>query len=183
MEDQSNRGPDYLLMTLLVVSIVLVVIGLAWASVTNETMMGGMMGHDSQPSGFPMGTSVFLIGVLFVIVTTILVAVGRRRGPPVMQPQPMMPHYYPQPEGKATGVTEEDMHKLTIRLLGGDERKMFRRIVEGDGAVLQKDLVAEGMFSKSKVTRLLDKLEERGLIVRERYGATNRIRISEDLGK
>ncbi len=38
-------------------------------------------------------------------------------------------------------------------------------------------LVASGEFSKSKVTRLLDRLESRGLIVRERSGMTNRVRL------
>lgn len=75
------------------------------------------------------------------------------------------------------------MQKLAIRLLSGDERKMFRRIVDEGGEVLQKDLVAVGIFSKAKVTRLLDKLEGKGLVVRERYGATNRVRVSKELGK
>ena len=45
--------------------------------------------------------------------------------------------------------------------------------------MLQKNIVAKRIFSQAKVTRLLDKLENRGLIVRERYGMTNKIRIIE----
>ena len=33
------------------------------------------------------------------------------------------------------------------------------------------------MFSKAKVTRVLDRLEAKGLVVRERSGMTNRVRI------
>jgi len=65
-------------------------------------------------------------------------------------------------------------------LLTGDERRMFGEIVESGGEVLQKDLVAKGSFSKAKVTRLLDKRERKGLIVRERYGATNKIKIVKE---
>ncbi len=38
-------------------------------------------------------------------------------------------------------------------------------------------LVSSGEFSKSKVTRLLDRLESRGLVIRERKGMTNRIKL------
>ncbi|MFQ5911097.1 MAG: helix-turn-helix transcriptional regulator, partial [Thermoplasmata archaeon] len=97
-------------------------------------------------------------------------------------PPPWTPPVGVQVEERFQEASKEDMYRLAIRLLTGDERKMFRRIVDAGGKVLQKDLVAEGSFSKAKVTRLLDKLESKRLIVRERYGATNRVRISEDLG-
>jgi len=69
--------------------------------------------------------------------------------------------------------------ELALRLLTGDERKLYRRIVEAGGTVLQKDLVGAGLFSGSKVTRILDRLEAKGLIQRERHGMTNRIRLSD----
>ncbi|HLB69389.1 MAG TPA: hypothetical protein VJN63_13215 [Thermoplasmata archaeon] len=69
--------------------------------------------------------------------------------------------------------------ELALRLLTGDERKLYRRIVEAGGVVLQKDLVGAGLFSGSKVTRVLDRLEGKGLIQRERHGMTNRIRLSD----
>ncbi|MBI4416355.1 MAG: hypothetical protein HY557_05175 [Euryarchaeota archaeon] len=77
--------------------------------------------------------------------------------------------------GDASGVVQE----LALRLLTGDERKLYRRIVEAGGVVLQKDLVGAGLFSGSKVSRVLDRLEGKGLIQRERHGMTNRIRLSD----
>jgi uncharacterized membrane protein len=61
--------------------------------------------------------------------------------------------------------------------LSKDERRLYERIKEAGGEVLQMKLVASGEFSKSKVTRLLDRLESRGIIIRERSGMTNRVKI------
>jgi hypothetical protein len=79
------------------------------------------------------------------------------------------------PEAPDLGVVPE----LALRLLTGDERKLYRRVVEAGGIVLQKDLVGAGLFSGSKVTRVLDRLESKGLVQRERHGMTNRIRLSD----
>jgi uncharacterized membrane protein len=50
-------------------------------------------------------------------------------------------------------------------------------ILEAGGAILCMQVVSSKVFSKTKVTRLLDKLEKRGLVVRERHGMTDRIHI------
>ncbi len=61
--------------------------------------------------------------------------------------------------------------------LEGDELRLYEMIAEAGGEMLQMQVVATKVFSKAKVTRLLDKLEKRGLLVRERHGMTNRIRL------
>ena len=182
MAEVSNRNNNLILPSFLAAAIALVFVGLVWASVNNESIMGGMMRQD-ESAGFPVGTYISLFGVLLVVVALILIVVTRPREAPVAQAQPHMPDQHPQTEVGTENVTEEDMHRLTLRLLAGDERKMFRRIVDAGGEVLQKDLVAEGVFSRAKVTRLLDKLERKGLIVRERFGSTNLVRVSKDIGK
>jgi len=74
-------------------------------------------------------------------------------------------------------ITEpQDEHGIS-RLLDGDERNMYQLIASSGGEILQRNLVEKKVFSKAKVTRLLDKLESRGLIRRERYGSTNKIRL------
>lgn len=182
MAEVSNRNNNLVLPSFLAAAIALVFVGLVWASVNNESMMGGMM-HQDESTGFPVGTYISLFGVLLVVVALILIIATRPREAPVAQAQPYVPYQQPHTEVVDENVTEEDMHRLTLRLLAGDERKMFRRIVDAGGEVLQKDLVAEGVFSRAKVTRLLDKLERKDLIVRERFGSTNLVRISKDIGK
>ncbi len=65
-----------------------------------------------------------------------------------------------------------------VKLLGEDERRMYLEIRGHGGEMLQRDLVALGLFSKAKVTRVLDKLEAKGLVVREAHGMTNRVRLT-----
>jgi len=75
----------------------------------------------------------------------------------------------------ATEPTEDD--ERTLSTLGADELRLYEMIRGAGGELLQMHVVSAKVFSKAKVTRLLDKLEKRGLVVRERHGMTNRIRI------
>ena len=53
------------------------------------------------------------------------------------------------------------------------ERLVFGKIVDSNGAIYQSELVNQSAMSKVKVTRILDRLEGRGLIERKRRGMTN----------
>lgn len=59
-----------------------------------------------------------------------------------------------------------------IRSLSGDDKKLFEMVVN-ENAVFQSDLVEKSGFPKAKVTRILDRLEARGLVERRRRGLTN----------
>ncbi len=78
--------------------------------------------------------------------------------------------------GSGAAVVEES-EGLTLQLLPEDERAVYRRVVHEGGQVLQKDLRQMLPFSAPKLTRVLDRLERKGLVVRERHGMTNRIRL------
>lgn len=64
-------------------------------------------------------------------------------------------------------------HKKASKALPEDEKIVFEKIRESDGSIIQADLVKKTNFSKVKITRLLDKLEGKGLIERRRRGMTN----------
>jgi uncharacterized membrane protein len=74
----------------------------------------------------------------------------------------------------------EEVEGLVLRLLDGDERRMFLALRDAGGESLQKDLIEKTKMSNAKVTRVLDRLEEKGLIVKERHGMTNKVRIDID---
>ena len=57
--------------------------------------------------------------------------------------------------------------------LDEDEKKVFHLIKENEQGVYQSKIVEELNLSKVKVTRILDKLEQRELIERKRRGMTN----------
>jgi uncharacterized membrane protein len=67
---------------------------------------------------------------------------------------------------------------FVLRLLDGDKRQVFNEIVEANGEILQSDLHVQTGFSRAKITRILDYLELKGLIVRKSYGMTNKIVIN-----
>jgi uncharacterized membrane protein len=85
---------------------------------------------------------------------------------------------------RPSGETHDEEKKretyLVLRLLTGDERAMFRTIVDSGGEALQKDLMQRAKMSNAKVSRVLDRLVEKGVISKERHGSTNKVRIVFD---
>jgi len=63
-------------------------------------------------------------------------------------------------------------YKKIMGTLNGEEKTIFGKIIDSQGSVFQSDLVDE-KFNKVRVTRILDRLEGRGLIERKRRGMTN----------
>ena len=79
----------------------------------------------------------------------------------------------------AAGAAEDKRESyLVLRLLTGDERRMFKAIMDSGGKALQKDLIKSTKMSNAKVSRVLDRLQEKGVITKERHGSTNMIKIS-----
>jgi len=57
--------------------------------------------------------------------------------------------------------------------LSGDEKNIYDILLQSDGMLFQNELVDKSGLNKVKVTRVLDKLEGRGLIERKRRGMGN----------
>ena len=55
----------------------------------------------------------------------------------------------------------------------GPFKGVLEQIIAAEGSVLQSELVSTTGLTKVKVTRILDKLEGKGLIERRRRGMTN----------
>jgi uncharacterized membrane protein len=71
---------------------------------------------------------------------------------------------------KVLGETEK---KKKLNDLVGDEKKIMEVLLREEGSVYQSDLIKETKLTKVKVSRVLDKLEGKGLIERKRRGMTN----------
>jgi uncharacterized membrane protein len=78
------------------------------------------------------------------------------------------------------GTLEFDV-KFALRLLDGDKRKVFGEVVEAGGEILQSELPTRTGFSKAKITRILDYLERKGLIIRKSHGMTNKVIINRNM--
>lgn len=63
--------------------------------------------------------------------------------------------------------------RKAAKALGGDESRVFDLVTQSGGMIFQNELVEKMGVSKVKITRILDKLEAKGLIERRRRGMTN----------
>ncbi len=76
----------------------------------------------------------------------------------------------PAHEAKAAPARKK---KIAAADLDSDEARVVAIINEGNGSVYQSDILKKTGFSKVKVSRLLDRLEQKGLLERKRRGMTN----------
>jgi uncharacterized membrane protein len=70
--------------------------------------------------------------------------------------------------------------QLVLHLLDSDKRKIFQLIIEANGEILQSDLHASTGFPRTKITRILDYLQTKGLITRKSCGMTNKIVLNKN---
>lgn len=70
-------------------------------------------------------------------------------------------------------IIVENKKESFANLLVGEEKEVYDFLKLNEGSVYQSDIVKSLGFSKVKVTRILDKLEGKGLVDRKRRGMTN----------
>lgn len=63
--------------------------------------------------------------------------------------------------------------KSAIKGLHGDEKSVYQILLDSDGSAFQSDIVTKTGFSKVKVSRILDRLETKGIVERRRRGMSN----------
>lgn len=88
----------------------------------------------------------------------------------------------PLPSIRISGTLPSDKeakekYELVLPLLKSDEKKVLVALKEAGGEMLQNKLVLKLNLSKVKVTRLLSSLQTKNLIIKERNGLTNNIKL------
>ena len=178
----SHSRRTYLGAVLIAIGIVLIALGL----LTPHTGTGGMMGNGSTNTSYDITNIVLIIaGILIALIGAYIFFEARK------VPQPQLPVIISvksertaetkeekiavPPEPPKEGISDDDY--LVLRLLNGDEREMYRTIVDAGGEMLQKDLIVKLKWSDAKVSRTIDKLIEKRVVSKERYGSTNRIKV------
>lgn len=73
---------------------------------------------------------------------------------------------------KPKEITIENFKEI-MKDFDDEEKNVFEKIIEAKGSILQSELVNTTGLDKVKITRILDKLEGRGLLERKRRGMTN----------
>lgn len=72
-------------------------------------------------------------------------------------------------------TTNDNFKPIDISTLDEDEKKVYEFINGKQGSAYQSDMIKEFGYSKVKITRILDKMEQKQLLERKRRGMTNLI--------
>lgn len=171
------------------------VIVLAYAVLTPEepTDSTDHMGMWGRATYSTENVGLIAISVIAIVISLAIVVLWNRYEPlpsSVTPPPPTPPTggsndavevtTAPSPK-EATDPDAAAAHNyLVLRLLSGDERTMYKALMDSGGEALQKDLIQRTKMSNAKVSRLLDRLTEKDIVTKERYGATNKVRIRLD---
>ncbi len=115
-------------------------------------MEGGKSIKSEIPANFPIITTVFLM-ILSGITSCSF-------------------YYYISDFSKKVSLSNKQ--RLSVNMLEGDVKKVYTYLLEKQEC-LQKDIIYELKLPKAKVTRILDKLSQKGLVQRISYGKTNKI--------
>ncbi|MBI5803261.1 MarR family transcriptional regulator [Candidatus Pacearchaeota archaeon] len=77
-------------------------------------------------------------------------------------------------------IKEEGMKKIKIDIsdLKSEEKQVFE-IIQKNKAIFQADLIEKTGLGKAKITRIIDRLEGKGLVERKRRGMTNVVVLKE----
>jgi uncharacterized membrane protein len=59
--------------------------------------------------------------------------------------------------------------------LNENEKLVLDKLFKSNGIIFQSNLVKKTGFTKVRITRILDKLENKGIIERRRHGMTNKV--------
>ena len=144
---------------------------------------GGMMGSgnvsysDSNLILGAVGAFMIAVGISYFFLKEEYVAyVPPVPAPPDHKVEAEAPAEQREEAEKISPEEEEKMNEIALRLLTGDERIIYKAIVNSGGTALQKDLIVSTKMSDAKVSRTIDRLVEKGMVTKERYGVTNRIR-------
>lgn len=124
------------------------------------------------PSYYPLSEVLLLVAASFIIGATAIYL--------YYNSDEITSNFIRQKEKDAgTGKEGQDKYKMIVPLLKKDEKAVFIALRNSNGVMLQNQLVLKTGLSKVAMTRALAKLEMKNLIVKERHGLTNKIRLKE----
>ncbi len=69
----------------------------------------------------------------------------------------------------------KDNYQNIMKDLNKDEKTVLENIINSEGSAFQSELIEKTGFSKVKISRLLDRLEGRGIVEKRRRGMSNMV--------
>ncbi len=122
--------------------------------------------------------SVFLILLVLLAGVIYLLSTDRGRGLYTREGGRVVVESTPEEASKASDEGGEEEPEI-MRVLKPDERRVVELLIENGGVMLQKDLRWELGMNRVKIHRILERLEERNIIVRRSVGNTNEVRLAD----
>ena len=85
-------------------------------------------------------------------------------------------------EKKITNIQKNA--NLSLKFLDGESEKLIvNSIIKNNGETFQSQIVKDTKLSRVKISRILKKLEGKGVIIKDQKGMTNKISLDEELKK
>lgn len=81
---------------------------------------------------------------------------------------------------KRLGKLHKDLSS-TYKFLNPEQRAVLKSIVSKEGKTTQSDIVKQTRFSRVKVSRCLNQLQQKDIIKKSQKGMTNEIMLSKDI--
>ena len=88
-----------------------------------------------------------------------------------------------QPIKASSGLGGIEVQSTLLKFLNYHENQVMKKLIEHDGIVLQSEISRIPSMGKVKAHRVLQDLEQKGIIKKEPYGKTNRILLDETIKK
>ncbi len=152
---------------LLVAGIFLLFLYLSFSPMSHHYMMMGPAYMGILPIIFGMG------GLTLIFLSAYLILSGMQEERTEVLQETQKATIPEAKERNTAGKLE-----TAIKLLNDDEAMVLKIIAENEG-ITQDSLRARTEFSNSKMSMIIKKLEEKDLIVRERFGKTFKLYLSE----
>jgi hypothetical protein len=104
-----------------------------------------------------------IIGVLLLVIIAMVVFLAYQL-------------YWAKADGgkpNAEAPSAKNARKVDASALDADEKKVLEIVQAGSGSVFQSEIIGKLGYSKVKISRVLDRMEQKGIVERKRRGMAN----------
>lgn len=163
----------------------------------NQSKLGQQTNNGSRNSNQPLiqGMTMWLIIItviiIVVIVSYVLISKNMKEHmkknteliETMVQHQTLEQKESEKQLTKSSSLENTLVQSTLLKFLNYHENQVIKKLIEHDGMVLQSEISRIPSMGKVKAHRVLQDLEQKGIIKKEPYGKTNRILLDETIKK
>ncbi len=161
-----NKQVGYLIIAIsILIGIIIYLFNQAITEIAVNACTHGMECPMWEPIKFQNIISLVVMGFVTLIGVYLLI-VGRKEEIKNKTPDTRTK------TGEKKNITKKAYQEL-IKRINEDEKVVLDKVVDSEGVILQSHLLKDLGLSKAKLSRILDRLEGKGIIDKKRRGMTN----------